>query len=308
MEPTGKTVVVVGATGLQGRAVTRHLLGSGWQVRALSRDPDGAPARELASAGAQIACAQMDDVGSLIAAAEGAHGMFSVQPTVGSPGTAPDFSAEDEVRWGINVAEAARAAGIEHFVFTSVAGADRHGSERLPQNLVSKWRIEQHIAALGLPATILRPVSFMENFTGGYALQGGALATALAPEVPQQVMAVDDVGFVTALAFSRPEDWIGREVALAGDELTPTQIAAAIGDALGRPLPYVRIPIGAIRALSEDFAFANEWLNERGYRADISATRRIHPGTMSFASWLDREGAARIAAFLATQPTPEQHS
>ncbi|MGO4429504.1 NmrA family NAD(P)-binding protein, partial [Streptomyces sp. MCAF7] len=120
---------MVGATGLQGRAVTRHLLGSGWQVRALTRDPDGAPARALASAGAKIVRAQMEDVSSLIDATNGAYGMFSVQPTVGSPGTAAGFSAEDEVRWGINVAEAARAAGVEHFVFTSVAGADRHGSE-----------------------------------------------------------------------------------------------------------------------------------------------------------------------------------
>jgi uncharacterized protein YbjT (DUF2867 family) len=308
VKPTGKTVVVVGATGLQGRAVTRHLLSSGWQVRALTRDPNGAPARALATAGAQVVRVQMEDIASLIAAANGAYGMFSVQPTVGSPGTAPGFRADDEVRWGMNVAEAAHAAGVTHFVFTSVAGTDRHGSEALPQNLVSKWRIEQHITGLGLPATILRPVSFMENFTGEYALQGGALATALAPEVPQQIMAVDDVGFVTALAFSRPEDWIGRAVALAADELTPVQIAAAISRALGRRLLYIRIPIETIRALSEDFAFAYEWLNERGYRADIPATRRIHPRAMDFRNWLERTGAAQIGAFLATQRTAEQHA
>ncbi|MFI1742624.1 NmrA family NAD(P)-binding protein [Streptomyces sioyaensis] len=119
-------------------------------------------------------------------------------------------------------------------------------------------------AVLGcIGATILRPVSFMENFTGGYALQGGALATALAPEVPQQIMAVDDVGFVTSLVLSRPEKWIGRAVALAARELTPVQITVAIESTLGHRLPYARIPIEAIRALSEDFAFANEWLNER---------------------------------------------
>ncbi|GAA0376523.1 NmrA/HSCARG family protein [Microbispora corallina] len=299
MESTARTVVVVGATGLQGRAVTRHLLDGGWRVRALTRDPDGAPAGALASLGAQVVRAEMEDVASLVAAARGAYGMFSVQPTVGSPGTAPDFGADDEVRWGINVAEAAHAAGVEHFVFTSIAGADRHGSETLPRNLISKWRIEQHIAGLGLPATILRPVSFMENFTSGYALQGGAFTTALAPGVPQQIMAVDDVGFVAALAFSQPEEWIGRAVALAGDELTPVQIAAAIERALGRPLPYAQVPIDAIRALSEDFAFAYEWLNELGYRADIPATRRIHPEAMDLRTWLERTGAAQIAAFLA---------
>lgn len=293
-----KTVVVAGATGLQGRAVTHHLLRDGWHVRALTRNPNGPQADALAQAGAEVIRAQMEDVDSLRAASEGAWGLFSVQPTVGSPRTAPDFTADDEVRWGVNVAEAAHAAGIGHFVFTSVAESDRHLTEKLPVNLVSKWRIERHVAELGLPATILRPVSFMENFTGGYALRNGNLSTGLAPEIPQQIMAVDDVGAVTALAFSRPKEWIGRAVSLAGDELTPVQIAAAIGKALGTPLPYVQIPIDAIRALSEDFAYANEWLNTYGYRADIPATRAIHPDTMDFGTWLERTGASQIAAFL----------
>lgn len=306
MTPTNKTVVVVGATGLQGRAVTRHLLSGGWRVRALTRDPNGVQAQALARAGAQVVRAQMEDVDSLAAAAEGAWGLFSVQPTVGSPGTAPDFTTEDEVHWGVNVAEAAHSAAIGHLVFTSVAGADRHLSEKVPVNLVSKWRIEQHIAKLGLPTTILRPVSFMENFTGGYALQNGNLSTGLAPDTTQQIMAVDDVGAVTALAFSHPKEWIGRAVSLAADELTPVQVAAAIGKALGMSLPYVQIPIEAIRALSEDFAYANEWLNERGYRADIAATRRIHPAAMDFSTWLERTGAAQISAFLDSARTAGQ--
>lgn len=305
---TPKTVVVAGATGQQGRAVTRHLLRDGWRVRALTRDPDGPRATALARAGAQVVRARMEDVGSLTAAAEGAWGMFSVQPTVGSPGTAPDFTADDEVRWGMNVAEAAHAAGIGHFVFTSVAESDRHPEEKLPVNLVSKWRIEQHVAALGLPATILRPVSFMENFTGGYALRNGTLSTGLAPEVPQQIMAVDDVGAVAALAFAQPAEWIGRAVSLAGDELTPARIAEAIGRALGIPLPYVQIPIDTIRALSEDFAYANEWLNEHGYRADLHATREIHPVAMDFGTWLERTGASRIAAFLDSASTAAQEA
>ncbi|MFD7256798.1 NmrA/HSCARG family protein [Streptomyces sp. NPDC059874] len=306
MSLTQRTIAVVGATGLQGSAVAHHLLRDGWQVRVLTRDPKGARATALARAGAQVVRAQMEDLDSLTTAAEGAWGLFSVQPTVGSPGTAPDFTTEDEVRWGVNVAEAAHAADIGHFVFTSVAGADRHLEEKLPVNLVSKWRIEQHIAALGLPATILRPVSFMENLTGAYALRNGNLSTGLAPDVPQQFMAVDDVGAVAALAFSRPEEWIGRAVSLAGDELTPVRIAAAVGQALGIPLPYVQVPIDAIRTVSEDFAYANEWLNDRGYRADVHATRKIHPDAMDFNTWLERTGAARIATFLASARTAEQ--
>ncbi|MDP9844930.1 NmrA/HSCARG family protein [Streptosporangium lutulentum] len=293
-----KTVVVVGATGLQGRVVTARLLAGGWRVRALTRDPGGASAQALAAAGAELVRAEMGVLGSLVAAAEGAYGMFGVQPTVGSPGTPPDFTAEDEVRWGVNVAEAARAAGIRHFVFASVAGAGRHDEEVLPRNVVSKWRIERHIAELGLPATILRPVSFMENYTGGYHLHEGTVTTAFEPDVPQQIMAVDDVGVFAALAFARPDEWIGRAIDLAGDEVTPRRIAEAIGAAIGRPVPYVQLPIETIRQIGEEFAFAYEWLNTLGWRADIAAARRIHPGLMDLRTWLERTGAARIQAFF----------
>ncbi|MFI7454146.1 NmrA/HSCARG family protein [Nonomuraea sp. NPDC049714] len=301
-----KTIVVVGATGQQGRAVTAHLLADGRRVRAVTRDPDAPAARELARAGAEVVSAEMDDVDSLIAAAEDADGLFSVQPTVGSPGTPASFSAEDEVRWGCNVADAAHAAGVRHLVYASLAGAGRHDTEKLPQNTINKWRIEQHIARLGLPATFLRPVSFMENYTGGYHLHDGTVATAFAADVPQQIMAVDDVGVFAALAFAQPGDWIGRAVDLAGDELTPVQIAAAISEAIGRPLPYVQIPIEAIAQLGEVFAFAYTWLNERGYRADIAFTRSLHPGLLDLRTWLQRTGAAQIAGFLTAQSTTQQ--
>ncbi|MFD1932445.1 MULTISPECIES: NmrA/HSCARG family protein [Nonomuraea] len=293
-----RSIVVAGATGLQGRAVTTHLLAAGWDVRAMTRDPDGTPAKALAETGARIVRGEMADVASLAAAAEGAYGLFSVQPTVGSPGTAAGFSAEEEVRWGRNVTEAARAAGVRHLVFTSVAGAGRHGSERLPRNVASKALIEQHITALGVPATILRPVSFMENYTGGYHLRDGTVTTPFAADVPQQVMAVDDLGAFAAMAFAEPAGWIGRAVDLAGDELTPVRIAAAISEAIGRSLPYVEIPIEAVREVDEEFAFAYEWLNERGYRADLAMTRRLRPEVMDLRTWLARSGAARIASYL----------
>ncbi|WP_211269282.1 NmrA family NAD(P)-binding protein [Saccharothrix syringae] len=282
-----RTIAVVGATGLQGRAVTERLLADGWAVRALTRTPS------RATGPAPFVGAEMDDVDSLVAAMTGAHGVFSVQPTVGSPGAPPGFTADDEVRWGRNVAEAARRAGVAHLVYSSVAGAGR--DEELPVNVAAKARVER---ALDLPATVLRPVSFMENFTGAYALRDGAVATGLAPHVPQQLIAVDDVAALVALAFSAPGTWIGRAVDVAGDEPTPVEVAAAISAAVGRELPYEQVPVEAIRAVGEDFAFANEWLNERGYRADVAATRRLLPGAEDLRAWLARVGAARIDAFL----------
>lgn len=296
---TGKTIAVIGATGLQGRTVTHHLLADGWRVRAITRSPQGRSATELAAAGAEIVTADMDDPASLRTAFNGAYGVFSVQPTVGSPGTAPDFGADDEVRWGRNVAEAAHVEGVAHFVYSSVAGAGRHADEVLPENLVSKWRIEQRIIDLALPATILRPVSFMENYSAGYHLRDGAVAAGFAAHIPQQLIAVDDVGAFTALAFAHPADWIGTTLDIAGDELTPTEIAAAISTAIGRDLPYVAIPLDEFRKLGDNFAYAYEWLNHRGYRADLAETHRRHPARPAdLRTWLDTTGARQISAFL----------
>lgn len=288
-----ETIVVVGSTGLQGRAVTARLLAEGWRVRAVTRTPAKAPE------GAEAVAGDMADAASLVKAAEGAYGLFSVQPTVGSPDTGPNFTAADEVRLGRNVAAAARAAGIRHFVFSSVCGADRH--ERLPENVLSKQRIERHITELRLPATILRPVSFMENFTGAYALHDGAVSTGMAPDVPQQLVAVDDVATVAALTFANPTTWIDTQLDLAGDELTPTRIAAAISTETDRELPYRQIPIETIRAVNEDFAYANEWLNDLGWRADMKALKTVHPNAMDFTTWLSTTGADQIRTFLAGQ-------
>ncbi|MEV7416038.1 hypothetical protein [Streptomyces sp. NPDC089919] len=98
----------------------------------------------------------------------------------------------------------------------------------------------------------------------------------------------------------------GHDVIGDGLSPPPRQIASAIGEALGILLPDVQIPIDAIRALSEDFAYANEWLNGHGCRVDIPATREIHPGTMDFRTWLERTGASQMAAFLDSADTTGQ--
>ncbi|MBL7628788.1 NmrA family NAD(P)-binding protein [Frankia sp. CN6] len=290
----------MGATGLQGRAVTARLLADGWRVRAVTRDPDGAPARALAASGAEIVRAEMGDIDSLVAALRGAYGVFSVQPTVGSVGAAPDFTPADEVRWGGNVAEAARTAGVPFFLYASVAAAGRHETEVLPHAVASKWHIERHVAGLDLPAAVLRPAAFMENYSAGYYLRDGAVVAPFAADVPQQIIAVDDVAALAALAFARPREWIGRTIDVAGDELTPVQITAAISEATGRPLSYAQIPIEAVRQVSADLAYAVAWQNEHGWRADIPTTRQIHPDLMDFRTWLARTGGAQISGFLAS--------
>jgi uncharacterized protein YbjT (DUF2867 family) len=147
-------ILVTGATGRQGGAVIRHLLARGAQLRALTRDPTTPRARAIAGRGVETVQGDMDDADSLQKAMTGVQGVYSVQDfwTVG---------ARREVQQGQNVADAAVAAGIEHLVFSSVGGAERNS--RI-DHWDSKWEIEQHIRGLGLPATMIRPASFMENY------------------------------------------------------------------------------------------------------------------------------------------------
>ncbi len=149
------TIVVTGATGLQGRAVTRHLLQDGWHVRGLTRDAASARARALAALGAEVVRADMGEGTSLRPAFAGADGVYSVQnPFIGGP--------EAEVRQGTNVADAAKEAGVRHLVYGS-AGTGQAGTG-IP-SWETKLRVEAHMRALGLPLTVLRPMAFMELMT-----------------------------------------------------------------------------------------------------------------------------------------------
>ncbi|MBS0253524.1 MAG: NmrA family NAD(P)-binding protein, partial [Proteobacteria bacterium] len=149
-----KTIVVLGATGQQGGAVTRALAADGgWRIRTLSRNPGSEAARSIAGHNIEVVAANMDDPKSLHAAFKGAHGVFSVQGS--------DGGGDVETKRGIAVADAALAAGIAHFIYASVGGADRGSG--VP-HFESKWRIEEHIRQIGLQATVVRPTFFMDNF------------------------------------------------------------------------------------------------------------------------------------------------
>ncbi|MEU7004086.1 NmrA/HSCARG family protein [Nonomuraea sp. NPDC046570] len=288
-----KTMLVTGATGLQGGAAARHLLAAGHNVRALVRDPEAPAARALAQAGAELVPGDMGDQVSLVRAMRGAQGVFSVQPTEGYPGTPPDFTTNDEVRLGLNVAEAARDAGVGHIVYTSVGGVDRSPGIRRWE---SKWRIERHINALALPATILRPVRFMENQSDPrLGVRDDALTDVFRPDTSVQLIAADDIGAFAALAFTDPDHYVGRAIELAGDELTMRQVVAAISRATGRNVTYRAIPREALT--DPDGIAGYDFGNDRGgWQAHIPMLRRLHPDLMDFETWLDRHGAAAFAA------------
>jgi uncharacterized protein YbjT (DUF2867 family) len=282
-----KIVLVTGATGQQGGATARHLLAAGWRVRALVRDAAAPAARALAAAGAELAVGDMTDRASLDAAAKGAYGVFSVQPAV----AAPHFDT-GEVPMGRNVADAALAAGAEHLVYTSVGGVERRSGI---SHWTTKWEIEEHIRALGVPATMLRPVMFMENHLGPrFGVRGeAALVRLIPPAATVQLIAVEDIGGFAALAFADPDGYAGEALEIAGDEVSRTDLVAAFERAAGHPIRTDPFPPEVLDAmgLTDDFEKVSSF---GGWQADIPALRKRHPGLMDLRTWLDRGGAARF--------------
>src|SRR3954470_10879052 len=206
-----RTILITGVTGNQGGAVAQALQGSGFKLRGLTRKPDSEGAAALARHGVDIVKGDLDDEATLRRALAGAWGVFGVQ-------NAAEAGVQREEEQGKRLATLAREAGVEHYVYTSVGSAHRHTG--VP-HFDNKWRIEETVRGLGFPShVILRPVYFMENIVAPYSLNGNALTAALAPTTKLQMIAVDDIGWFGARAFTHASALNGRELDLAGDRQT----------------------------------------------------------------------------------------
>ncbi len=279
-----KTILVTGATGQQGGAVTRHLIKDGWKVRAFVRDPNNEAAKGLAKQGVELATGDLNERASIQAALEGAYGVFSFQNY-----WRPDIGKAGEVRQGKNVADAAQAIGIKHFVYSSVGAAHRGMGQ---EHFATKWEIEQHIRQLGLPYTILRPAAFMENYnwSRNQILNGTYTGWGLRPGKSLQMVAVDDIGAFVAMGFAKPQEFLGKTIELAGDDLTESQIAETFAKVIGRPVKIVarQMPEGQ-QPRPEQIAMF-QFINGQGYDADIPALRKLYPPLKTLESYLRETG------------------
>lgn len=268
MDRSERIIVVTGATGHQGGAAARHLLADGWRVRAFLHHTDSPEARALAEAGAELTVGDFLDRASLDSAMAGAYGAYSVQ----TPREGPDVEIEE----AHNVAEAAKTAGVEHFVYSSVIGADQ--PSQLPW-VTSKHQVEPWLATLGMPTTVFRPATFMENLLGqADQILAGTLSLPQAPDYVNQRIAADDIGRFIALAFREPDNWIGMTMEIAADERTGPEAASALSSVLGVPVAFEQTP-------PPDWMPAPDPNAPPPARADIAKCRSAIPGLRTFEEW-----------------------
>jgi uncharacterized protein YbjT (DUF2867 family) len=271
------TVVVTGSTGKQGGAVARGLLEQGHKVRAVTRDPKSSQAKLLANAGATLVAASLEDTAAITRALEGATSLFAM--------TVPSGGAEAEARQGIAAADAAKAAGV-HLVFTSVGNANRQTG--IP-HFDSKYEVEKHIARVGVRATILAPVAFMENlYFIKEQLAKGIYASALSPTRALAQVAVADIGAVAVRVLEDAGRFTGKRFDLASDELTGNDALAILSRVTGRSFSYYQVPLDVIRQrMGEDAVTMYEWFDRVGFTVDRAALRREFPDVAfhDFESW-----------------------
>lgn len=270
-------VFVAGATGLLGGVVARQLGAWGWSVRTVSRAPDSPAGRALQRSGVEVAAGDFDEPPSLRRAMRGVDAVFAMSTPHG-------VGLEAEVRHGLNLVDAAVSAEAPYVVYSSGAGANRDTGVPFYD---SKQRVEARLRAAGVPQAILAPVYFMENMFNSWnlpALRAGRLPSLLPVEARMQQVAVTDAGAFAALMLARPEEFAGRRVEVASDELSARQAAGVLARLTGVEVVPVQL---SSAELPPPLVALAAWHVADGYAADAGWLRQQYPevGWHDFAAW-----------------------
>jgi uncharacterized protein YbjT (DUF2867 family) len=275
MPTTTGPVYVVGAAGHQGGSAFRHLRALGVETHALFDARDGRRLRDERWAGAATRLVRFDDPGSIEGALRGAGALILVLED-------PDTGPAERLRHGQNILDATARAGVGHIVFAAATGPDYH---RLSCDVSSET--ERYLRTLDLPATALRPATFMEEVPWYWLSRFGrdlTLATPFPASAHLPLVALDDVGALAALAATRPGEFAGRTLDVAGDTLTPLDIATQLAAALGEPVQYEEVQVEGVFVYQEASTQVHdgEWL------------RGVYPQLRTFASWLEEGGGLEL--------------
>ena len=302
-----KIIAVVGATGAQGGGLVRAILADpagGFAARALTRDVSTAKAKELAKLGAEVVAADVDDLESLKQAFEGAYGAYCVTFYW------EHFSPEKELANATAMATAAKAAGVQHVIWSSLEDTRRWiplGDARMP-TLMGKYKVphfdakgeaDKVFTGLGLPVTVLLTSFYWDNFIGfGMGPKkgpDGKLAITL-PMGDKKLpgIAAEDIGKCAYGIFKRGREFIGKTVGIAGEHLTGTQMAAAFSKALGQEVRYNAVPPEVYRGFgfpgAEDlgnmFQFKRDFEEYFCGARNLAFSRSINPALQTFEAWL----------------------
>jgi len=302
-----KIIAVVGATGAQGGGLVRAILNDAsgeFAPRAITRNANSDKARALAEAGAEVVEADVDSVESLTSAFQDAYGAFCVTFFW------DHFSPEKEQAQARNQAQAAKAAGVQHVIWSTLEDTRNWMSlddDRMP-TLQGKYKVPHFDAKgeanaiftdeVGVPTTLLNTSFYWENFiffgSGPQRMPDGSLALVFPlDDAKMPSIAVDDIGKCALGVFKRP-NLIGQTVGIAGGHHSGTEFAEAMSRATGQQINYVNVPADVYRSF--DFPGADDVGNmfqfKRDFEADYRASRpldkvrELNPDLTTLDAWM----------------------
>ena len=309
-----KIIAVVGATGAQGGGLVRAILGDpngGFAVRAITRDTNSDKAKELKRLGADVVAADVKDVDSLKRAFKGAYGVYCVTFFW------EDFSPENEKAQAINMARAAKDAGVQHAIWSTFEDTRKFiplTDNRMP-TLMGKYKVahfdakseaDQAFRDLGVPTTFLLTSFYWENliYFGAGPQKGPDGTLAITYPMGQKKLpgiASEDIGKCAYGIFKKGREFIGKTVGVAGEHLTGTEMAAALSKAIGQQVRYNEVSPEVYRSFgfpgAEDmgnmFQFKRDFEDAYTGARSVEFSRSLNPELQSFERWLSKN-ASRI--------------
>ncbi|XP_070535586.1 nmrA-like family domain-containing protein 1 [Ptychodera flava] len=202
-----KVIAVVGATGSQGGSVARALLKeSKYKVRAITRNPMSEKAAALKKLGAEVVKADLDDMTSIVAALDGCYGLFST-----TFHNVVQFDVNIEIRQGKTLADAAKATGIKHFIFSGARQVD-DPKARSCAIYHGKLEVEDYINEIGIPMTCVMFATYMENYTNyryHTKLEDGTrLFNIPLGDKAWDIISLADAGSAVSAVFDKPSEFM----------------------------------------------------------------------------------------------------
>jgi uncharacterized protein YbjT (DUF2867 family) len=302
-----KIIAVAGATGAQGGGLVRAITsdaGSEFAARALTRDASSDKAKALADGGAEVVEADLDDLASVEAAFAGAYGAYCVTFFW------EHFSADIELAQAKNMAAAAKSAGLQHVIASSLEDTRNFISlddDRMP-TLQGKYKVphydskgdtDQAYIDAGVPLTVLRTSFYWDNMImfgmGPKRNEEGKLVFAL-PMGDKRLpgIAAEDIGKVAYGIFKRGSEFIGKTVGIAGEHLTGAEFAAIMSKVYEEGVTYYAPSPDEYRSygfpgaddLGNMFQFKQEFEADYVGARDIERTRQLDPELLTFEEWL----------------------
>jgi uncharacterized protein YbjT (DUF2867 family) len=302
-----KIIAVVGATGAQAGGLARAILNdasSEFAVRAITRDPSSDKAKPLADAGAEVVQADLDDEASLERAFAGAYGAYCLTNFW------EHFSGEKETEQGGNLARAAKAAGVQHAIWSTFEDTCKFvplDDDRMP-TLQGKYKVahfdakanaDHFFTDAGVPTTFLYTSFYWENFIffglGPQRGEDGVLAiTYPMGDKKLPSIAVEDIGKCAYGIFKRGGEFVGKTVGVAGGHPTGADIAAAFTKTLGEEVRYNDVPADVFRSFgfpgADDvgnmFQFKRDFEDVYCANRSVEVSRSLNPELQSLDQWM----------------------